>query len=104
MFLMRPVWVLSAVICLAVLLCGCETTRRLWASLSDFAVGFTRQQHTKSSLPITAPPQPMSDSRPIRKTHFNYQECVISRFVQLIPRLLNGQRSAGRCRSLSRGI
>ena len=36
---MRPYRFLSTVICFAVLLCGCETTRRLWASLSDFAVG-----------------------------------------------------------------
>jgi hypothetical protein len=46
---MRRLWFLSAVICLG-LLGGCETTRKLWASISDFAVGIYKATTHQTQL------------------------------------------------------
>ncbi len=47
---MRAFWFLGLVIWLSGVLCGCETTRRLWATLNDFAVGIYKATPHQTQL------------------------------------------------------
>ena len=48
--LMRLVRFFSLVLWLSLFLCACETTRRLWATLNDFAVGIYKATTHQTQL------------------------------------------------------
>ena len=101
---MRLVRFFALVVWLSLFLCACETTRRLWATLKDFAVGSYKATSHQTELADQRATAAFARFSAEERGSLQRLECDISPSGQLIPHPLSGPRSAETCRSLLRDI